>query len=306
MTGRCSLDIEEWMYNLDYPSHYRRRIKSVSLSVICVADPYTNLNCSLALHTNEVRISNLVDPGYDKDGDEDPRFLVQPGTGETIATSHGEYDNGLFALKFDDDRFLPFEGAGAISSWDISMPPEHNMFDFSTVTDVVLHVSYTAQEGGEALGTAAKSHLDDTLAGSGMLLVGLKQCFPTAWENFLTPSPPGADQVFSAVLTKKHYPFLARSGEIELSAAGLVVSGHHSGNYVARIGIPDQPVVDCTLTKDPGLNNVHHKPDVFEGSAPGTGAFTIMVRRDTAGGSDFSSLPPDDLDDAYLILSYAR
>ena len=306
MTGRCSLDIEEWMYNLDYPSHYRRRIKSASLSVLCEADPYTNLNCGLALHSNEVRISNLVGPGYAKDGDEDPRFLVQPGTGETIATSHGEYDNGLFALKFDDDRFLPFEGAGAISSWDITMPPEHNMFDYSTVTDVVLHVCYTAQEGGEPLGTAAKTHLDDTLAGSGMLLVGLKQSFPTAWENFLTPTPPGSDQVCSFVVTKKHYPFLARSREIGLTGVGLVVSGHHNGNYVARVGIPDQPVADCTLTKDPSLNDVHHKPDVFEGNAPGTGTFTLMIRRDTAGDSDFSSLPPDDLDDAYLILSYER
>ncbi|MCK5231660.1 MAG: hypothetical protein KAR13_15410, partial [Desulfobulbaceae bacterium] len=104
MTGRCSFDLEEWMYNLDYPSHYRRRIKSISVSVLCEADEFTNLNCSLTLHSSEVRTSNLVGPGYAKDGDEDTRFIAQPGTGETIATSHGEYDNGLFSLKFDDDR----------------------------------------------------------------------------------------------------------------------------------------------------------------------------------------------------------
>ena len=305
MTGRCSFDLEEWMYNLDYPSHYRRRIKSISVSVLCEADEFTNLNCSLTLHSSEVRTSNLVGPGYAKDGDEDTRFIAQPGTGETIATSHGEYDNGLFSLKFDDDRFLPFEGAGAVGSWDISMPREHNQFDYSTLTDVILHVSYVAQDGGGQLGTAAKVHLDDILSGRGMLLVGLKYCFPTAWENFLNPMPPGSDQIFSCVITKEHYPFLVRSREIELTAVGLVVEGNHSGNYIARITIPGQPDTDCILTKDAGLNDVHHKPDIFEGSTTGIGTFSVMVRRDTSGSSDFSSLPPNDLHDAYLILSHA-
>jgi peptidoglycan hydrolase-like protein with peptidoglycan-binding domain len=305
MTGRCSFDLEEWMYNLDYPSHYRRRIKSVSVSVMCEADRFTNINCRLALTSSEVRISSLVGSGYAKDGDEDTRFIVDQGSGETIATSHGEYDNGLFTLKFDDERFLPFEGAGAVSSWDISMPRGHNQFDYSTLTDVILHINYTALEGGEALGTAAKVHLDGVLSGGGILLVGLKQCFPDAWENFLNPTPSGSPQVLTCTLTKEHYPFLARTHEIELTGVGMVVSGKHAGNYMARVSIPEQADIDCMLTKDGSLNNVHHKPDVFEGSAPGTGTFSVMVRRDTAGSSDFSSLPADDLEDIYLILSYS-
>jgi hypothetical protein len=252
-----------------------------------------------------VRISSLVGSGYAKDGDEDTRFIVDQGSGETIATSHGEYDNGLFTLKFDDERFLPFEGAGAVSSWDISMPRGHNQFDYSTLTDVILHINYTALEGGEALGTAAKVHLDGVLSGGGILLVGLKQCFPDAWENFLNPTPSGSPQVLTCTLTKEHYPFLARTHEIELTGVGMVVSGKHAGNYMARVSIPEQADIDCMLTKDGSLNNVHHKPDVFEGSAPGTGTFSVMVRRDTAGSSDFSSLPADDLEDIYLILSYS-
>jgi len=304
-TGRCTFDLDEWMYNLDYPGHYRRRIKSVSVSILCEADRFTNLNCSLALNSSEVRISNLAGSGYNKDGDEDTRFIVQKGFSETIATSHGEYDNGLFSLKFDDDRFLPFEGAGAISSWDIIMPPEHNQFDYSTLEDVILHINYTAQNGGEQLGTAAKTSLDTVLSDGGTLLVGLKNCFPTEWDNFLNPTPPGSEQMLSCVITKGHYPFLARMQNIDLTGVGIVVSGNHSGNYMARIGIPAQTDINCTLTKDGSLNNVHHKPDVFEGSAPGTGTFTVMVRKDTSGNNDFSSLPADDLDDIYLILNYA-
>ena len=306
MTGRCTLDLQEWMYNLDYPGHYRRRIKSVSVSIPCDADEFTNVNCRLTLNASEVRISNVVGPGYAKEDAEDIRFIAQPGAGESIATSHGEYDNGLFTLNFDDERFLPFEGAGAISSWDIHMPPEHNQFDFSTMTDFILHISYTAQEGGEPLSAAAKAQLDEILPGGGMLLVGLKYGFPAEWEAFLHPSPAGAQQKLSFTLSKEHYPFLGRSSSMTLTKAGLVVSGNYGGNYNVRVGIPGQGDTDCLLTKDSSLNNMHHKPDLFEGTAPAVGAFSVMVRRDTSGSNDFASLPPDDLNDIILVLHYEK
>ncbi|MBT8342354.1 MAG: hypothetical protein HKP58_16140, partial [Desulfatitalea sp.] len=305
MTGQCTLELEEWMYNLDHPSHYRRRIKSVSLSVLCKADPFTNINCRLALNSSQVRINSVVGSGYAKEDENDPRFLAAQGAGEAIATSHGQYDNGLFTFSFDDDRFLPFEGAGAISSWTLSMPREHNPFDYATLTDVIVHINYTAQEGGEALGAAAKVELDDVLSGGGMLLVGLKQCFPAEWNDFLRPTPPGSEQIFTCTLTQEHYPFLARWRDIELTGMGMVVSGKHAGNYMARVGIPEQSDIDCTLTKDASLNNVHHKPDVFGASAPATGTFTVRIRRDATASGDFSSLPPGDLEDIYFILSYA-
>ena len=249
-------------------------------------------------------MNNVVGSGYAKEED-DSRFVAQSGSGESIATSYGEYDNGLFELKFDDDRFLPFEGAGAISSWDIEMPRTNNQFDFSTMTDFVLHIHYTAQEGGEALGTAATTQLEAILPEKGMLLVGLKQCFPAAWEDFYHPEA-GAVQKFSFTLLKEHYPFLARSRNMKLTHVGLVVSGVHSGAYIARLNLPGQADIECTLTKDASLNNVHHKPDVFSGTAAATGDFTLMIRRDTAGASDFSSLPENDLDDVIFVLNYSK
>ncbi|HSR10375.1 MAG TPA: hypothetical protein VLS90_02945, partial [Thermodesulfobacteriota bacterium] len=304
MTGRCTLDLQEWMYNLDYPSHYRRRIKSVSVTVPCQADEFTNLNCRLTLNRSEVRISNLAGPGYAKQDASDTRFLAQPGTAESIATSKGRYDNGLFEGKFDEERFLPFEGAGAISSWDISLSREHNAFDFATISDFILHISYTAQEGGEQLGAAAEAQLNDILGQGGLLLVGLKQCFPAAWQNFLSPSPAGSEQKFCCTISREQYPFLARRGALAVKKVGLVICGAYGGDYVARIGLPGQTDKDCVIPKDGSLNQVHHKPDIFEGTAPGTGSFTVMVRRDSAGADDFASLPADDLEDVILVLDY--
>jgi len=36
-TGKCNLSIPEELYDLDYQGHYFRRIKSVSLSLPCIA-----------------------------------------------------------------------------------------------------------------------------------------------------------------------------------------------------------------------------------------------------------------------------
>jgi hypothetical protein len=40
---------------------------------------------------------------------------------QSIATSSGQADSGLFELNFRDERYLPFEGAGAISRWRLEL-----------------------------------------------------------------------------------------------------------------------------------------------------------------------------------------
>jgi hypothetical protein len=63
----------------------------------------------------------------------------------TIATSTAQNYAGVFQLNFRDDRYMPFEGAGAISSWKLSLPKNFRQFDYSTINDVIIHVSYTAE-----------------------------------------------------------------------------------------------------------------------------------------------------------------
>ena len=47
----------EELFDLDYPGHYFRRIKSVSLTLPCVAGPYTNISCTMRLLKNSLRIN---------------------------------------------------------------------------------------------------------------------------------------------------------------------------------------------------------------------------------------------------------
>ena len=68
-----------------------------------------------------------------------------PHTGtQTIATSTGQNDAGLFEVNLRDERWLPFEGQGAISTWNLVLDPRDNNFDFGSITDVILHLRYTA------------------------------------------------------------------------------------------------------------------------------------------------------------------
>jgi len=46
-TGTCEVTVPEWLYDLDAPGHYMRRIKSVALSIPSVSGPYTSVNCTL-------------------------------------------------------------------------------------------------------------------------------------------------------------------------------------------------------------------------------------------------------------------
>ena len=62
---------------------------------------------------------------------------------------------GLFAADHRDERYLPFEGPGAISDWNWKLTSAVPTFDWATITDVVVHLRYTAREGGDLLQAAA-------------------------------------------------------------------------------------------------------------------------------------------------------
>ena len=159
-TGKCFLTIPEELYDLDYQGHYFRRIKSVSISIPCIAGPYITINCSLRLLKNSVRISTSMNESgtYEHNNDEgvwidDDRFRESNVPVKAIATSTAQRDAGMFELNFRDERYLPFEGAGVISDWKIELTqdPDLRLFDYSTISDIIIHISYTAREDAGTL-----------------------------------------------------------------------------------------------------------------------------------------------------------
>jgi hypothetical protein len=189
-----------------------RRIKSVSVSVPSVVGSFTSINCTLSLQSSALRVSPTLNGGvYARDTtQDDPRFLDYFGGAESIVTSGGTNDSGMFETNLRDERFLPFEGAGAISTWTISLPGQLRTFDYTTISDVILHMRYTARDAGNPLGSQATSELitrfDTASQSRQRLYFCLRYDFPTEWSAFVNGLP-----AFQVVLKKEYFPYAVQS-----------------------------------------------------------------------------------------------
>lgn len=99
-----------------------------------------------------MRKSPIAGADCARQGSEDDHFVDYIGAVQSIVTSSGQNDSGLFETNLRDERFLPFEGAGAESTWKLDLPPDYRAFDYQTISDVVLHIRYTARSAVEAQG----------------------------------------------------------------------------------------------------------------------------------------------------------
>ncbi len=160
---RCEFKIPEWLLDLDTPGHYLRRIKSVSVSIPSVTGPYTSVSCKLTLLKSAVRHERTA-ANYPRVQGDDLRFTDNFGASEAIVTSSGNGDSGLFETQLREERFLPFEGSGVISTWRLELPGKYPQFDYATISDVVLSIRYTARDGGDDLRTAATEAIDAQLS----------------------------------------------------------------------------------------------------------------------------------------------
>jgi hypothetical protein len=239
VTGSCTVTVPEWLYDRDCPGHYMRRIKSVSVSIPSVVGPYTSLNCTLSLQNSTVRVSPLLAGGsYARDTtQDDPRFVDYFGATDTIVTSGGANDSGMFETSLHDERFLPFEGAGAISTWSVSLPAQLASFDYTTISDVILHIRYTARQAGDPLAARATKELAATLDTAGQssqaMLWCLRYDFPTEWSAFA-----GGTSDFTATLGKQLFPY-AVQGAKKLTVDSLTLYAGSNGKLV-----PVSPTAD--------------------------------------------------------------
>ena len=153
-TGTCEFAVPEVLFDMDYPGHYQRRLKTVALQVPAVLGPYTSLNCTLRLLDHKNRMSAVTQSANDypeKTDEADDRFTTVNVPITAVAVSSIDNDAGVFELNFRDERYLPFEGAGAISTWRIELPAQFRQFDYDTISDIVIRLRYTAKDGGNKL-----------------------------------------------------------------------------------------------------------------------------------------------------------
>lgn len=217
-TGGCQLTIDEAWFDVLYPGHYRRLIKSVRLTIPCVAGPYINVAAKLQLLGSQVRRVPDVAPSHLVDV---PLTMTR-----TIATSHGQNDGGTFELNFRDERYLPFEGAGAVNStWSLELPAQLRMFDYATLADVIVTIDYTSRYDG-AFSTVVQANLLDRLKAyaqqHGLFrLVSMRHEFPDAFYQLCNP-PPGQASATTFSLERRHVPAWLGAESLTISQAVAV------------------------------------------------------------------------------------
>jgi hypothetical protein len=225
-TGSCEITIPEYLFDVDCPGHYMRRIKTVSMSIPCVVGPYASINCTMSLVKSTVRRSPLLlDGEYSRSlsgGEDDDRFEDYFGTIQSIVTSNAQNDSGLFERNLRDERYLPFEGAGAESTWKLEIPITYKQFDNNTISDVILHMMYTARNGGETLKSESVKHLETIIENentSGLTnFFSLKHNFPSEWYKFTSST---ADDSLKIIIRKDHFPYLAQSFDVKVKSIDL-------------------------------------------------------------------------------------
>ena len=237
VTGGCEIELPEWMFDLDYPGHYMRRIKSLSLTIPCVTGPYTGVHCKVTLLSSKTRIDpRLEAPStgcccecgatdrYEACS-HDPRLVHIYGAEEAIATSSGQNDSGLFELNLHDDRRLPFEFHGAVCRLRIELHHEDNYMPMEPLTDVVLHLNHTTRDGGYPLACVARESARKHLPGSGWCYFDVRHDFPDAWqllENSCREKDGRARLAFG--LERKMFPYVPALGE--LAVTGMAILFH--------------------------------------------------------------------------------
>lgn len=270
-TGRCTVRLPEALFDMDGPGHYFRRIKTVAVSMPCVTGPYASVNCTLSLVKSSIRkTQTLQDKDYAREDAEDDRFDDYFGSLQSIVTSSAQNDSGLFETNLRDERYLPFENSGVISEWQLELPAnpgnkDPSQFDYKTISDVVLHLRYTARAGGDLLKNEAKDHVNalvkEARAVGSVRLFSVRHEFPTEWANFQsqTPAPNGRFEL-SLDLRPEHYPFWSQ-GRLN-SVARVDVFAHSAEDAIPgsmeifETADKNEPATRGTLTKDAALGNL--------------------------------------------------
>ncbi|MHC8349256.1 Tc toxin subunit A-related protein [Pseudomonas sp. RT4P38] len=165
--GKLAFKLNERLFNEDYPGHYSRQVKGLSLTFPGLLGPYQNIRASLV----QISSSTLLEPQIDavKYLHGEPNITPPPGSlvhnlrpYQQIGLSLGLDDNGMVDAM-DDGRYAPFEGTGAHADYVLTFPRVGQPAQKSllrSLTDIILTLRYQARDGGSGFAGAVEGVID--------------------------------------------------------------------------------------------------------------------------------------------------
>lgn len=161
-SGEIIFQLKASTFDKDHPGHYLRQLTRVSISLPVVRAAYEDIHATLSQQSSsyllQPQIDNVrylyVQAGdlLEEEGIRQDQIVFNPRPNQQIGISTGIDDDGMFVLDFNDERYFPFEGTGAVSSWTLSFPSYTSAEQramFETLSDIILHVRYLAVDGGK-------------------------------------------------------------------------------------------------------------------------------------------------------------
>ncbi|WP_027709574.1 hemopexin repeat-containing protein [Zooshikella ganghwensis] len=205
----CEFAFTEELFDYDFPGHYNRQIKTVAIKF--VAGEGKVVNATLTQLSNKIVMKpDIKAVKYLINLNEEQPLSIRSDWRPTqqIAASqpdpYSENSSGLFEVNFGDDRYLPFEGTGAVSRWRLELGGKKGSYELGEISDVQIEIQYTAMQGGKAFADAVKGMLKpyDTA-----VHIDFATTFPNeffAWVN-------GETEDMEIVMTQDRFPNISGS-----------------------------------------------------------------------------------------------
>ena len=287
ITGACSVSIPEWLYDRDCPGHYMRRIKTVAVSIPSVVGPYTSVNCTLTLQNSSVRISpgRRVELRAQDATATTPASSTTTARSQSIVTSGAMFDSGMFETNLRDERFLPFEGAGAISTWTLALPPipasttRRSPTSSSTcATRPATPAQASQRRRRRRFSRSLRQCAGEPDADAGSSRSTFVTTSPSEWYAF-TVDPTK----FSASLTTDRFPYIVQGTTITI--ASVTLYGNDGGKLTSAA---------------PSAGFDHTALTTLSTNLTSTGSCTLEV----AAAPELATILTPDARDVYLVLAY--
>lgn len=173
-TGIMTFNVPTQLFDYEFPGHYLRLIKRVSVSVIALVPPSQGIHATLSSNG----VSRVVV------GPDLFQTVLVRRLPESIALTSPIGSTGIFTFEAQGDLANPFESQGVDTTWEFRMPRAANLFDYNTLADVLVTIDYTALDSVDYRKQVIRQ-LDRRFTGDRAF--SLRRDFPDAWWALHNP-----------------------------------------------------------------------------------------------------------------------
>ena len=172
-------------FDWDYPGHYLRLIRRVSVTVIALTPPNKGIKATLINNGISAVVTNSNNI-FQK------RFVTRSPERIALSSPYNEY--GMFQLDTNDAMYRPFEGSGVETLWELQMEKASNPFDYRSIADVLVTIEYDALEN-DLYSKTIKNQLNNEQKNESIVL-SMRNDLPDQWYELMNPSEDSSSTNF--------------------------------------------------------------------------------------------------------------